>query len=608
LPAFSQGVEVPNLRANLRAAKDSIQYVDILNRIGFFMHMKSADSCLHYGMASKLIADRIEYPKGQAEALSNIATALYLKSLYNQALSTYSDALATYESVPDYDGISNTYMNMAMVYDVLGETDNAKRFSVKSISSLENTKNDSLKSLLYANYASLRPRFATDSMNYYLEKAEKIAEKYQDDRTQLFVWQIRAERLFEQNRPEQALEMIRRSLKVARANQWDYHEIVGVQYIADYLVEKNEIDSAIACYELMYKKADENKFSTFKREILNQQLHAYSLKNDGVNVARINQLLIATLEEELESSQQFAVDYVTYNNRLKTIERLQMEKKNDGQKILMLIAVTMLVLFAGIYIIFLYRRLLRSSSAINEMNRRISEQNESLRKEDEFKTSLVSMIAHDFRSPLNSTLSMVGMLKDNEFERENLAMFYKSIETDVRTTLLIFDNMLNWIKIQYSGYMYQPYKLRIRALIDEVVQMHRGLACDRQVKIVNRIPDDAWIETDKEIIQFINRNLINNALKFSPEHGTITINMEPLEDETIISITDEGDGMSAAQISALFQVGRGTVTQKSAGIALKICRELLERLNGRIWSESSPGNGTTFFYAIPRNASEHVLN
>lgn len=600
ISAHGQTAELRNLRGRLRVTTDSTQYVDLLNGIGFVMHLKSADSCLRYGMTSKIMADRLEYPKGQAEALNNIATALYLKSLYNQALSTYSDALAIYETIPDYEGISNMYMNMAVVYDVLGEKENALRFSAKSMSSSSKIKNDSLKSILYANYATIRPKFPADSMNHFLGMSEKIAEKYHDDRTKLFVWQISAQRLFKENQPAAASALLSKSLEVARANDWGYHEIDGLQYIADYMIEQKNIDSAIACYALMYRNAVENDFSTYKREILNQQLHAYSLKGDEANVDRIHRLLIATLEEELESSQQFAGDYVSYNNRLKTIEHLQLERKNDAQKIALLITISVLVLLAIIYSIFLYRRLLRSSMAMKELNLRISEQNESLRREDEFKTSLVSMIAHDFRSPLTSTLSMISMLKDNEFEKDNLSMFYTSIESDVRTTLVIFDNMLNWIKIQYSGYHYQPHKLRVRSLIDEVIQMNRGLSYDKHVTIVNRIPEDAWIETDKEIIQFVNRNLVNNALKFSPESGTVTIDLEQRDDETIVSIKDEGDGMSAAQISTLFQVGRGSVTQKSAGVALKFCREFLEKLNGRIWSDSMPGRGTTFFYTVPR--------
>jgi signal transduction histidine kinase len=109
------------------------------------------------------------------------------------------------------------------------------------------------------------------------------------------------------------------------------------------------------------------------------------------------------------------------------------------------------------------------------------------------------------------------------------------------------------------------------------------------------------LHSDPEIIQFVNRNLIQNAVKHSFEGGRIEINSEIKNNEVIISVADNGPGIDPALANEIFQSFRDTSTpRKGAGMALVICRELLALLNGHIWVENT-GRGTTFFYALPVN-------
>ena len=133
--------------------------------------------------------------------------------------------------------------------------------------------------------------------------------------------------------------------------------------------------------------------------------------------------------------------------------------------------------------------------------------------------------------------------------------------------------------------------------------MHSPTIAAKGILLVNEIPAQAVINTDKEIIQFINRNLIHNAVKFSPQKGNIFISTTCNDHEVIIAVKDEGCGMSSEQHGQLFKMGasaiNGNTSQKGAGVALTICKEFIDRLNGRIWSESTQENGTTLYYALP---------
>ena len=599
IPAGAQVSEISKLQRALVHPADSTQYVDILNRIGFLMHMKSADSCLLYGMKAKSVSQRLHYSKGKAEALSNIATSLFLKGLYSQSLGVFSEALLLYQQIHDRQGSVNMLMNLAVVYDVLGDRKNVNRFTAQSVDVAAQIPGDSVLSMYYANYVYLRPGLSRDSIEYLLNKGENIAVKFHDDRSSMMIWQLRSQKLLESNQPRPARQLIDKSIDIARKNHWDYHQITGLQYLADYFRSQKKIDSALFCYDAMYSLADRNGFNTFQTEILKGQKQLLVLQNNRGELEKVNERLVLALQRELDQGQFFWSDYVAYANQEQRLHQMQIENENDSKTFNLMLAIFFITLAAGIYIAMLYRKLLRSSQSQQQLSSQIQIKNMHLQKEDEFKASLVSMIAHDFRSPLATTLSLLSLLKENEFDKQDLSEFYFSIEDQIKNTLGVFDNILNWIKIQYAGYEYKPEKLPIGELLDAVLTLYNKMIAERNITVLNLVPKHHLIQSDQEIIQFVNRNLIQNALKFSPAGGVITLQLYGEAGQDIICISDQGEGMSQQQRDNLFSVSRGTVSEKSAGVALKICSELITRVNGRLWSESNDGKGTRFLYSIP---------
>jgi K+-sensing histidine kinase KdpD len=110
-------------------------------------------------------------------------------------------------------------------------------------------------------------------------------------------------------------------------------------------------------------------------------------------------------------------------------------------------------------------------------------------------------------------------------------------------------------------------------------------------------------------LQFINRNLIHNALKFSPEHGAITVSAEVGPTETIVCIRDEGKGINPEKLPQLFnfksELQYDNDKEKGAGVALMICKDFADRMRGRIWAENGAGKGAVFCYALPKKLLEH---
>ncbi|GAB3267914.1 hypothetical protein GCM10027347_37100 [Larkinella harenae] len=597
------------MQAQLPKITDSTVYLDKLNLIGFMMHMKSADSCLSYGIKAKSMADRHNYPKGKADAICNIATALFLKGAYSQALDLYAKAMREYESIPNSIGTVNMLMNSAVVYDVLGDSSNSLKFSQLALNKAAALPPDSTRSMLYANYELLRPQLNPDSADYYLNKAEQIARRFKYDRALLFVKQLKSDKLLKAGRTQDALQLIQQSLQIAQRHHWEYHEIVGLSYYGAYFLKLKKIDSAIACYDRSYALAAKNGFITFKIEVLKSLLDCYRLTKDEKELARTNNRLVQALEEEKNNNKNFIGDYITYYNTQQEINLIEKESTDKQRIIWLLIGFSVLsigtiaVMYSG------YKKLREHARLQLELNKKITEQNALLTQSDEFKAKLVSMLAHDFRSPLNSTLNMVTFMKEDfHLTKEEMDLLHNSLQTEVETILRTFDNILQWVKKQYAGYSATAETLMANSLIEEAALIHHSLMQSKKVTLFNRIDTNLSITTDKEVIQFVNRNLIHNAIKFSPEGGSITIDARYDNGEFTVSVRDEGTGMTKRQLDQLFSFATTKYSQvdQSAGVALTICKEFITKLNGRIWAESVSGSGTTFFYVLPQPVSSTV--
>lgn len=604
LTSYGQFSEVKKLQQQLPVTKDSVSYVNLLNRIGFLIHLKSADSCFYYGIKAQSIAVRLNYTKGKADALSNIAAALMLKGLYSQSLFYYSKTLAGYRKIADTGNIAQTLMNSAIVYSFTPDSNKTIQFGQRAIRLTEKLHADSIVSMLYVNYVNLNTALPADSVNYYLHKAYLIAHKYKDERTLMFMQQVKADKLLDKGKYKQALPLINQSLVTARANKWEYHEMESLNLYARYYLLNNNIDSAISRYQVIYNMAIKNEYAYWLSDVLKSLLHCYELKHDEKQQIATNKLLVTALEKENINENSFIGDYITYNNTQEDLVKMGILNNLNDKKITWLLFLSTVGIIITILMFLLYSRSRVTAKNLSALHKKVSEQNISLQQTDDFKGKLISMLAHDFRSPLSSAISMVRLLKDHDtdLKKEELSNLFDHIETDMQNILLTFDNILLWVKKQLSGYVYNPQNLNVYELMKEASSLFNANAEAKSVTFQNDISQTLYIQTDKEIIQFINRNLIHNALKYSPVGGIVNLNAFIINNEIIVSITDQGNGISEKKLKDLFSFSSPVITdgvEQGAGVALTICKEFIQKIHGRIWAESKKNEGSVFFYALP---------
>ena len=234
------------------------------------------------------------------------------------------------------------------------------------------------------------------------------------------------------------------------------------------------------------------------------------------------------------------------------------------------------------------------------------EQNDQLKDLNATKNKLFAIIAHDLRGPFNVILGFQNILindYNNCTEDERIDMVKKTYSAAQKVFYLV-DNLLNWARIQNSSIQYKPVLFDVKKMITPRMDLFLNIAEAKGINFVNQLPDGLVVFADIDLLEAILRNLINNAVKFTTEGGTIQLKASQQDNVIKFSVIDSGTGMTREQIETLFNPGNthsssGTNGEKGSGLGLILCKEFIEKHNGSITVESQPGLGSKFIFTIP---------
>lgn len=254
---------------------------------------------------------------------------------------------------------------------------------------------------------------------------------------------------------------------------------------------------------------------------------------------------------------------------------------------------------SGLILTFLLDDRNRVENALRESELQLKEINKS-------KDKLFSIIAHDLKSPFTSIVGYSEILKDytancNQQETVNYASI---INTSSKQTLQLLENLLDWARLQQGRIIFRPQNLNFNELEYEVFDLTKDIAEQKGISIQNTIPANLNVYADKDMIKIVLRNLVSNAVKFTPKGGYVEISSKLTDKEVFISVTDNGVGISADDIGKLFDISsnfstKGTNEEKGTGLGLSLCKEFVEMNNGKIWVKSELGKGSNFSFSLP---------
>lgn len=246
------------------------------------------------------------------------------------------------------------------------------------------------------------------------------------------------------------------------------------------------------------------------------------------------------------------------------------------------------------------------TSELAILNEKLRQSEMQLEEINKNKNRFFSIISHDLRSPFNSLLGLTKFILDDfdEFSKEEIKDSVYNLHQVSEGLYNLIEDLLDWSRIQFDRIEFQAETFNLNEMVTFVINSLKSVARDKNITIVNLVPKNCTIRADQHMINTVIRNLVGNAIKFTPKHGLVKISSGFDIDDIIISVEDTGVGMKNEITSRLFKMESkvstsGTEGEAGTGLGLLICKEFVEKHSGKIWVKSQPGKGSNFFFRIP---------
>ena len=241
----------------------------------------------------------------------------------------------------------------------------------------------------------------------------------------------------------------------------------------------------------------------------------------------------------------------------------------------------------------------------------LKEMNLELTASNELKNELLSIIGHDLRNPISGSLQLLNLtlmdFKSNTAEELHMYLLQMKLELSNANNLL--EDLLGWAKIQFKSINMNPVDITdVAGHIQKSILTIQPLAVKKKIEISLDIEPALNLFADAGMLDAMIRNLLTNSIKFTKDGGQVIIKASNADKGVIFSVSDNGMGMSAAQIEKLFDRNQnyttyGTSGEKGTGLGFNLCYDFAQKHGGDLWVESTPGKGSTFYFTMPLQKS-----
>lgn len=599
---FSQIAELSKLEADLPSIKDSIRYVNALNRIAMLSHLRYRDSCLYYARKAKQIALRHNYSKGIADAKN--CEAIYHVSLNNYLSAKYfNDALQLYKLIHDQENVCQVLMNIGVLISVSKNEDRGLDYLHLAFEKSKSLKNDSIRSIVISNLLDIDTGMNEAQFNALFKEGRRIAEKYKDERMILYYEASEAQQFYENGAQEKGMAMLLKSLDKADRLGFENVKVWLYGPVSDLLLAQGRHEEGVSYLKKGIEEAEKFGYAEHYIGFAEKLYLHYSGRNQPQKAYHYISLLLAKQNRIAAAADKSGYNYLNY--ALRENENKELKNKADSRRktialLSCLFAISVALLFFVYRSLRIKREHVKTQQRLNEVT---LQQNAVLQQTNHFNTMLISVIAHDVRQPFSTIVMLSSVFNDDVdllTENEKLGIMKELAETSQKS-LSFMDGLLEWIKSKKTGFEYEPEKLQIRELIFEANTFFKIAQEKKQIRLQLNAAEQTTVLAHKQMLLFILRNILNNATKFSPVEGLITIDSYLEKGKMVIAIQDEGSGMSEKQINQIFSAGSVELEQNEnngAGLALSISYEMAMIMNAGISVRSDPDQGTTFYISL----------
>jgi len=530
----------------------------------------------------------------------------------------YIKSLQILEKYKDPKSLLSQIVNIGSLYGRIGQNDKAIEFLLRGADIANGTNQEYVKSTIYNNLAVIYfNKGDVDKSKHYLEEALVLAHKLKDEPMVCGIVVNLGEIYQGKKQYKKAMDYYRAGLNNPAIQNLPEQKIYTLHNIASLYYDLKKYKTAIKYAQEalgiakklnikihnveLYKVLAQSyeKIYDYEAALKNQKL--YKLYNDSLfniqNTAKI---------EEIQSK--YDVEKAENENMLlkkdNKIQALTIAKQQNHQ--LLLVILLILIILTIVFVYFRMKKDRKINVLLSAKNEEIKLKSEELEKANSAKDKFFSILAHDLRNPFNSILGSLEILH-NEYDSlsdSERKQFINLINKSASSTNKLLANLLEWTLIQRGRISLEKKENNLSALIEESVNLHQNLAINKEIEIQNQVHKQLMAFFDKKSISITMNNLINNAIKFTPPKGKVTISAEKNNGHVSVTVKDTGMGIPPARLNSLFKIEGakstpGTDAEPGTGLGLILCKEFIEKNNGQIKVSSKLGKGSCFEIELP---------
>lgn len=614
----AQHTDIIAIKNALPRITDSANYADALNRLSSLYLPRQLDSSGVYAKRAKELSERIGYNKGQCDALRGMGRYYALRPHRYLSFLFYDNALAACRAAGDSAGVAVALMNIGTFYQYQQKHVEAQSYINRALKVAWDMGLDSLRAWVLASYYLINESdsVALPVAQKGLQQAISLAYRYHDELGILYTRLFAANEQLRAGEVKKAEENLKGVIAAADSAGLNYIAMYACLQLTGYRIWQQQPDS------LQYQRqsvsyAEAGGYAGLMLPVITGLYNRYRQSGDSLRAAGYSRLALSVMMQQQEDMQAGEADYLSYAFGDEWLDSLQQQNQSQKQQLainkavnhfwyyqlLIIAAIAVLLVILVIYFVRAYRLSRKNTASMAALQEEIRLGNNALRDSDDFKNKLISMIAHDFRTPLHNIVNITGFIDEKALTIREAANMISEVEHTAAGTLVIFEEILRWIRTQLSGFVYRPEIFRLEEMISNTVKNLQHLITGKEIRIVVDIPANTTVAADYEMLQFIHRNFLHNAIKFSPDHGLITVKATRNNGWLTVAFTDEGSGIDAAMLPQLFSWNRNAIegerAGKGAGLALIICKDFIDKMNGKINAENNADEGSTFYYQLP---------
>lgn len=586
----------------------------------------------YFEKAMPLYVELNDY-KGQASVLTNFGVAYKTLSDFENSLKYYIKSLEICEERGFTEMRRKTLGNVSLVYLALHNHDKASEYVQEAISLSTDLKEDRI---LPAHLNTLGQIYEAkkdykNAQIYYKKALNHNIENNNHYGTTICLYNIGNSKYYLKEY-EEAKSFFQESLVVSQK----INDQIGILYANKsiglvYAVQGNynvallyyakALDLATALNSIEQKLEIYRNYSDVYKSLGNyEKALEYFAQSSSLNDSIYND----------KSSRQIAEMQTKYESVKKEKENELLRKNSEIQSLAITTqtnlrnsVIVLLILVILVVVILVNRNKIKNDAnlALSHKNKLIEEhktelvlkneelieKHEELKELNAMKDKFFRIISHDLKGPFNSIIGFTELLRSdyNLLDDEARIEMLEDIDNSSQYAYELLINLLTWARTQTGEITINKEPLNLRELVNTSVELYGLNASGKNIDIVVNVPNDLTLIVDKNTSMIVIGNIINNAIKFTPEGGLISINSSDKEDYVNLHIVDTGVGMPPEVLKKLFRIDEtitslGTNNEKGTGLGLILCKEFAEKNGGCIDVNSNIGKGSEFIVALPK--------